>query len=93
MEGSRGRIVTWLVSLFFGSMCRQGASTTSLALGGLSAHADQAGLLEWYGHIGAHAPVYLVHGEDIARQALADKLRERFRCRVELSQPSMTVAV
>jgi metallo-beta-lactamase family protein len=62
-------------------------------LGGLSAHADQAGLLEWYGHIGAHAPVYLVHGEDIARQALADKLRERFRCRVELSQPGMTVAV
>lgn len=62
-------------------------------VGGLSAHADQAGLLDWYGHIGGHAPVYLVHGEDIAREALADKLRERFRSRVELSQPGMTVPV
>lgn len=62
-------------------------------VGGLSAHADQAGLLEWYGHIRGHAPVYLVHGEDRAREALAGKLRERFRCRAELTHPGMTVTV
>ncbi|MBL8300581.1 MAG: MBL fold metallo-hydrolase [Rhodanobacteraceae bacterium] len=62
-------------------------------VGGLSAHADQAGLIEWYGAIPGHAPVYLVHGEDIAREALAAKLRERFRARVELSHPGVVVTV
>ncbi|HSX61328.1 MAG TPA: MBL fold metallo-hydrolase, partial [Tahibacter sp.] len=62
-------------------------------VGGLSAHADQAGLLDWYGTIRGHAPVYLVHGEDAAREALADKLRDRFRARVELSRPGMVVTV
>lgn len=62
-------------------------------VGGLSAHADQAGLLDWYSSIGTRAPVYLVHGEDIAREALAEKLRTRFRCRVELSMPGMQVQV
>jgi metallo-beta-lactamase family protein len=62
-------------------------------VGGLSAHADQAGLIEWYGAIRGHAPVYLVHGEDVAREALAAKLRERFRARVELSRPGVIVAV
>lgn len=62
-------------------------------VGGLSAHADQAGLIEWYGAIRGHAPVYLVHGEDVAREALAAKLRERFRVRVELSRPGVIVTV
>ncbi|TDR48452.1 metallo-beta-lactamase family protein [Tahibacter aquaticus] len=62
-------------------------------VGGLSAHADQAGLLDWYAAIGTRAPVYLVHGEDIAREALAEKLRTHFRCRVELSMPGMQVLV
>ena len=62
-------------------------------VGGLSAHADQAGLMDWYGAMRGHAPVYLVHGEDIAREALAAKLRERFRARVELSRPGMVATV
>lgn len=62
-------------------------------VGGLSAHADQAGLIDWYGAIRGHAPVYLVHGEDAAREALAGKLRERFRVRAELSLPGMVVSV
>jgi metallo-beta-lactamase family protein len=49
-------------------------------VGGLSAHADQAGLMRWYGHFRSRPPVYLVHGEDPARQVLAQKLRETYGC-------------
>lgn len=46
-------------------------------VGGLSAHADQAGLLEWYDHFRHRPPVVLVHGEDRAREALAAQLQTR----------------
>ena len=67
-------------------------------VGGLSAHADQAGLLQWYGGIRAGAgsgrpPVCLVHGEDIAREPLAQCLRERYGARVELARPGMQLTV
>jgi metallo-beta-lactamase family protein len=44
-------------------------------IGGLSAHADQAGLLDWYGHFRTRPPVCLVHGEPGAQAALAGRLR------------------
>ncbi|HWS41397.1 MAG TPA: MBL fold metallo-hydrolase, partial [Arenimonas sp.] len=47
-------------------------------IGGLSAHTDQAGLLEWYGYIENHPRIALVHGEDDARKALALALKTRF---------------
>jgi metallo-beta-lactamase family protein len=53
-------------------------------IGGLSAHADQAGLLDWYGNFKSRPPVALVHGEDGARAVLAEKLRERFGAEVTL---------
>ena len=62
-------------------------------VGGLSAHADQPALLEWYGSLEGRPPVLLVHGEDRARVPLAEKLRERFDCRVELAQPAQTLAL
>jgi metallo-beta-lactamase family protein len=40
-------------------------------VGGLSAHADQAGLVDWYRAIGDSPPVWLVHGEPKAQQSLA----------------------
>ncbi|MCU0754812.1 MAG: MBL fold metallo-hydrolase [Xanthomonadales bacterium] len=46
-------------------------------VGGLSAHADQAGLLDWYDHFRHRPPVVLVHGEDRAREALAAQLETR----------------
>jgi metallo-beta-lactamase family protein len=46
-------------------------------VGGLSAHAGQSGLLDWYGHFNGRPPVHLVHGEERARAALADALRAR----------------
>ncbi len=45
-------------------------------IGGLSAHADQAGLLDWYQHITGRPPVVLVHGEPGAMGVLAERLAE-----------------
>jgi metallo-beta-lactamase family protein len=46
-------------------------------VGGLSAHGDQAHLLRWYDSFENRPPVFLVHGEVSAAEALAGKLRER----------------
>lgn len=46
-------------------------------IGGLSAHADQAGLLQWLG--GFKSPpgnTWVVHGEPLAAMALRDRIRE-----------------
>ena len=62
-------------------------------IGGLSAHADQAGLLEWYGHFQTQPRVCLVHGEDDARGVLASKLESQFGATVTLAQPGMALEV
>lgn len=62
-------------------------------IGGLSAHADQPGLLDWYGRIPDHPPVWLVHGEDEARRPMAEALRQRFGARVALARPGEVVEV
>lgn len=59
----------------WGETIRVGAQIHTI--GGLSAHADQAGLLEWYEGIAGRPPVILVHGEDDPRECLAGALRER----------------
>lgn len=46
-------------------------------LGGLSAHGDQQALLRWYDCFEPPPPVWLVHGEITAAEALAVKIRER----------------
>jgi metallo-beta-lactamase family protein len=56
-------------------------------VGGLSAHADQHALLEWYGAGPSRPPVVLVHGEDPARGVLAEALHQRYGIDVTLSQP------
>lgn len=58
-------------------------------VGGLSAHADQAGLLDWYSRIPGTPPTVLVHGEDDARNAMAREMRRRFDADVELAVPEM----
>lgn len=62
-------------------------------VGGLSAHADQAGLAEWYGHFKSCPPVYLVHGEDPARETFAEVLRQQFDAQVNLAAPAMTAEI
>jgi predicted metal-dependent RNase len=50
----------------FGEKIRVAAQRHTV--GGLSAHADQAGLADWYGHFHGRPPVALIHGEDKARE-------------------------
>ncbi len=47
-------------------------------IGGLSAHADQAALLEWLGHF-RHAPphLYVIHGEAATAMEFAQAVRDR----------------
>jgi metallo-beta-lactamase family protein len=59
-------------------------------LGGLSAHGDQADLLRWYDSFKPRPPVYLVHGEVPAAEALAEKLRE-LGAQATVSRPGITV--
>jgi metallo-beta-lactamase family protein len=75
----------------FGERIRVAAQRHTI--GGLSAHADQAGLLAWYGHFRTRPPVYLVHGEDRAREALAAKLRQDFGAQVTLTRPGTSATV
>jgi metallo-beta-lactamase family protein len=62
-------------------------------IGGLSAHADQSGLLQWYGQFEHKPPVVLVHGEDDARDALGIELEKRNAGTVTLARPEMSVEV
>jgi metallo-beta-lactamase family protein len=62
-------------------------------IGGLSAHADQDGLLAWYGAFASKPPVVLVHGEDTAREGLAGEMRERFGITAALARPDMVLDV
>ena len=60
-------------------------------VGGLSAHADQSGLAEWYGHFNRRPAVYLVHGEDKARHALAEHLKSEFGVQARLPKLGDTI--
>ena len=62
-------------------------------IGGLSAHTDQRGLIEWYGQIADHPPLVLVHGEDKAREALAGEIGERFGTSAVLARPGLILDV
>ncbi len=55
-------------------------------IGGLSAHADQAGLLEWYGGFGNNPPVVLVHGEPDAAAVLYAELARRANAPVRIAK-------
>ena len=55
-------------------------------IGGLSAHADQAGLLRWYGDYDNRPPVLLVHGEPEASEALQQALHDRYQARVRIAK-------
>ncbi|HMB43799.1 MAG TPA: MBL fold metallo-hydrolase RNA specificity domain-containing protein, partial [Luteimonas sp.] len=62
-------------------------------VGGLSAHADQQGLMDWYAGFSSHPPLVLVHGEDKAREALAGEIGQRDGVAVQLARPGMTLDV
>jgi len=62
-------------------------------VGGLSAHADQTDLLAWYGGFRNKPPVYLVHGEPKAQQALAAKLKADLQAPVSIAAFEQTIEI
>lgn len=56
-------------------------------IGGLSAHADQAGLMEWYGSFRGRPPLMLVHGEPEASEVLCAELAKRMNAAVRIAKP------
>ena len=57
----------------------------------LSAHADQGELVAWFSKIPARPRrTFLVHGEEPARKALAEKIRSELHFEVELPQKGQT---
>ena len=53
-------------------------------MGGFSAHADQNGLLDWFGSVAPSRPrAIITHGEKGARQALTELIASRYRIRTE----------
>jgi metallo-beta-lactamase family protein len=57
-------------------------------MGGFSAHADQNGLLDWFGTIAPSRPrTIITHGEDRARRAFGDLIQSRFGLKTE--QPAL----
>ena len=51
-------------------------------IGGLSAHADQQGMIDWYSHFDNKPPTLLVHGEKKAMLALSARLSDECGARV-----------
>lgn len=63
-------------------------------IGGLSAHADQAGLLDWLGGF-SRAPeqVFVVHGEPFAAHALREQIATRFGWSAELPRRGQVITL
>jgi metallo-beta-lactamase family protein len=59
----------------------------------LSAHADQCGLLAWYGHFRSAPALVLVHGEERAREALAGEIDTHAGVSAVLAYPGMEMEV
>jgi metallo-beta-lactamase family protein len=62
-------------------------------IGGLSAHGDQADLVAWYGAFRNRPPVYLVHGEPGAQEALAQKLRNDLTAPVHIAERGQRISI
>jgi len=62
-------------------------------VGGLSAHADQTGLLKWYSKFENRPPVVLVHGEEQAANGLSECLQERLGAPVRVARPGEVVGL
>lgn len=75
----------------WGETIRVGAEVHTI--GGLSAHADQAGLLDWYRHFRGRPAVALVHGEPLAMEILAGRLREELGAHVTIAKPGDVIGL
>jgi len=55
-------------------------------VGGLSAHADQNGLIDWYKGFRSGPPLILVHGEAQAAASLSERIRGELNAPVRIAQ-------
>lgn len=55
-------------------------------VGGLSAHADQTGLKNWYGNFKNRPRIVLVHGEPQAQECLSDFLQKELNANVTIAK-------
>ncbi|MDQ1362956.1 MAG: metallo-beta-lactamase family protein [Pseudomonadota bacterium] len=66
-------------------------NATVHTIGGLSAHADQDGLCNWYQHFNNRPLVKLVHGEADAQKVLIQKLKNDFNAPVSAAREGETL--
>lgn len=62
-------------------------------IGGLSAHGDQADLMDWYGSFESRPPVYLVHGEERAQVPLLQKLRSELGAPAKIARYRQKISI
>jgi len=62
-------------------------------IGGLSAHGDQADLVDWYESFEGRPPVYLVHGEERAQQPLLKRLRDELGAPAEIARYQQKITI
>ena len=55
-------------------------------VGGLSAHADQRGLIDWYANFDQRPAVTLVHGESVALEHLTSALKQELNAPVTIAK-------
>lgn len=60
-------------------------------IGGLSAHTDQTGLMEWYGNFKSRPPVFLVHGEASTMETLQKKMRAELQAPVHIARAGESI--
>ncbi len=62
-------------------------------IGGLSAHADQQDLIDWYTAFETRPPLYLVHGESRAQEPLAERLRSEYSAPVTIARSGERIRI
>lgn len=62
-------------------------------IGGLSAHADQKDLIDWYSSFNGRPPVYLVHGEERGQKPLLEKLRKDLQAPAHIARYQQKIVV
>jgi metallo-beta-lactamase family protein len=62
-------------------------------VGGLSAHGDQADLLQWSGHFKGTPPIVLVHGEQSAQQTLVQELHKQYGVTAQIGKHAQSITI
>lgn len=62
-------------------------------IGGLSAHADQDGLCDWYGGFANRPAVALVHGEATPQSILAREIKKRYGVSAIIAKRGQTMSI